>query len=96
MSFSGQEAICNETLLDVDGNLCASKTLAASGTLLLWLLVMERIILLSIDGTVLCVVVCTDGLVKLFVLKVLLDTEGALSLKANLATSFHPTGGGGG
>lgn len=39
---------------------------------------------------------CSDGLVKLFVLSVQPSLESRFNLKASLATSFHPTGGGGG
>jgi hypothetical protein len=79
VSFNGVEPVQNELQLDVDGNLCASRTQAAA------------------DGTLLCVAVCGDGVVKLFVISVTFGSNGSgFTMTSSLATSFHPTGGGGG
>jgi hypothetical protein len=51
----------------------------------------------STDGTLLCVAVCGDGVVKLFVISVTFGSNGSgFTMTSSLATSFHPTGGGGG
>ena len=49
-----------------------------------------------VDGSILCVACCADGLIKLFTLNVEPSSEQTCCISSTLSTSFHPTGGTGG
>ena len=54
------------------------------------------IISIIVDGSILCVACCADGLIKLFTLNVEPSSEQTCCISSTLSTSFHPTGGTGG